>query len=73
MQYTQDDYILTKYKAILYESRNGMCHDLRSNQVNKNFSKIITNGVFRSTYRKSAERRSSVQKSKFDNKIIIRG
>ena len=28
----------------------------------KKFSKIITNGVLRSTYRKSAERRSSVQK-----------
>ena len=29
--------------------------------------------VLRSTYRKSAERMSSVQKSKFDHNIIIRG
>ena len=52
----------------------GRHHLQRSNQVNKNFSKIITNGVLRSTYRKSAERRSSVQKkSKFDHNIIISG
>ena len=40
----------------------GRHHLQRSNQVNKKFSKIITDGVLRSTYRKSAERRSSVQK-----------
>ena len=27
MQYTQDDSILKKYKAILQEARNDMCHD----------------------------------------------
>ena len=46
----------------LLTSLLGRHHLQRSNQVNKNFSKIITNDVLRSTYRKSAERRSSVQK-----------
>ena len=46
----------------LLNSLLGRHHLQRSNQVNKIFSKIIANGVLRSTYRKSAKRRSSVQK-----------
>ena len=46
----------------LLSSLLGRHHLQRSNQINKKFSKIITNGVLRSTYRKSAERRSSAQK-----------
>ena len=46
----------------LLTSLLGRHHLQRSNQINKKFSKIITNGVLRSTYRKSAERRSSAQK-----------
>ena len=57
----------------LLTSLLGRHHLQRSNQVNTIFSKIITNGESKSTYRKSAERRSSVQKSKFDHNIIIRG
>ena len=46
----------------LLSSLLGRHHLQRSNQINKKISKIITNGVLRSTYRKSAERRSSAQK-----------
>ena len=46
----------------LLTSLLGRHHLQRSNQINKKFSKIITNGVLRSTNRKSAERRSSAQK-----------
>ena len=46
----------------LLTSLLGRHHLQRSNQINKKFSKIITNGVLRSTYWKSAERRSSGQK-----------
>ena len=46
----------------LLTSLLGRHHLQRSNQVNKNVSKIIANGVLRSAYRKSAERRSSVPK-----------
>ena len=57
----------------LLTSLLGRHHLQRSNQVNTIFSKIISNGESKSTYHKSAERRSSVQKSKFDHNIIIRG
>ena len=46
----------------LLTSLLGRHHLQRSNQIHKKFSKIITNGVLRSAYRKSAERRSSAQK-----------
>ena len=61
----------------LLTSLLGRHHLQRSNQVNKFFSKIITNGESKSDVAvnlpESAERRSSVQKSKFDHNIIIRG
>ena len=61
----------------LLTSLLGRQHLQRSNQVNKIFQRLLlmvkVSQMLRSTYRKSAERRSSVQKSKFDHNIIIRG
>ena len=57
----------------LLTSLLGRHHLQRSNQVNKKFQRLLlmvkVSQTLRSTYRKSAERRSSVQK----NNIIIRG
>ena len=58
----------------LLTSLLGRHHLQRSNQVNNFFQRLLlmvkVSQTLRSTYRKSAERRSSVQKN---NNIIIRG